>query len=129
MKIETKYNLGDHVYPIVRSGYNGFKICETCNGNGSVTINKTEKTISCPDCYGRGGAEQWIEERWMVDYNSFGMIGKFSVEMYQKKYKREDRIWYMLDSTGVGSGANWEEKNVFKSIEEANDECDRRNNE
>lgn len=31
MEIKTKFNLNDVVYPITRSGYNGFKTCDVCN--------------------------------------------------------------------------------------------------
>lgn len=127
MEIKTKFNLNDTVYPIVRHGYNGVKKCETCSGLGTVKINNTEKEITCPDCYGRGGHEEWIPERWVLS-SDVGKIGKIDIELYAKKYTSyKDEYRYMLSSTGVGSGTCWKEEDLFLSSEEAIKECELRN--
>ena len=127
MEITTKFNLGDYVYPIIRSGYNGFKKCETCGGNGYVTIKENGKEIDCPECYGEGGHEEWISERWMVSSESLGMVGKVSAELYYDDDNGQSRYTYMLSSTGIRSGTVWYEKDLFLTKEEAQTECDLRN--
>ena len=127
MEIKTKFNLDDTVYPIVRHGYDGVKMCETCNGTGIVKINNKDKEITCPDCYGRGGHKQWVLERWVLS-DDIGKIGKVEVALYSKKYPdHKDEHRYMLSSTGVGSGTLWYESDLFISSDEAIKECELRN--
>lgn len=127
MEIKTKFNLNETVFPIVRHGYNGVKQCETCSGLGTVKINNTEKKITCPECYGRGGHKEWIAERWVLS-TDVGIIGKIDVELYAKRYtSHKDEYRYMLSSTGVGSGTCWKEEDLFSSSDEALKECELRN--
>ena len=54
-------------------------------------------------------------------------IGKVDIEEYAEQYKEQYRskVTYMLDDTGVGSGAIWKEDRLFATEEEAQDFCDR----
>ncbi len=128
MKITTKYDLKDFVYPIKQGGYDEFINCETCEGKGIINVNNTKKTILCPVCWGHRGHKKWKADKWYVCKESYGQIGKVVVEIYDKKYhdgKKEYK--YMLDSTGVGSGTLWYEDRLFASVEDAQAECNRKN--
>jgi len=127
MNIVTKYNFGDVVRPIstrreeVRVPTN----CPVCKDTGEVLIQ--DKHYTCPECNGRtyhikdGDIEYYVTGRE-------GIVGKIDIDLYDKtRYGGKSEIRYMLDSTGVGSGTCWEEKNLFASREEAQIECDIRN--
>ena len=129
MNVKTKHNIGDLVYPIRKNGYNKRIGCKTCTGSGRVRINDTKRTMSCPDCYGRGGNMEWQTEEWRVVHKSVSKVGKISFEIYRKEEEREDQKYYMLEATGIGSGSNWSEENLFKSSDKAKLECDKRNKE
>ena len=125
MNIQTKFSLNDFVYVITQGGYNAFIPCETCNGEGKVELVNSGKKISCPDCYGRKGNRQWVQTKWVAE--TYGKIGKIDVQFYADDYERENKIRYMLDSTGVGSGTCWKEEHLFLSFEDAQNECERLN--
>lgn len=129
MKIKTKYNLGDVVCPITKSGYSKFIKCETCNGIGSVTIKESDKNLQCPTCYGRRGEDKYVYDKWQPCIDSMSDIGKISTEEYAPRYSRENRTLCMISNTGVGSGTCWNENDLFGTIEEAQTECDKRNEE
>lgn len=128
MNIITKYNFGDKVYPI-DTRREKIKIstnCPVCNDSGKVIIN--DESYTCPKCRGNTYHIKEGDIEYYVYYKS-GRIGKVDIDLYDsKKYKEKPEIKYMLDSTGVGSGRCWHENDLFLSNEEAQTECDRRNN-
>jgi hypothetical protein len=129
MKIETKFNLGQLVYPIAQRPGEKFVKCETCLGIGEIIINATGKERICPDCYGRRGSTEYQALEWNVCNEYASHIGKVNIELYDDEYKDKNRYAYMISATGIGSGTIWYEENLFASREEAQAECDLRNNE
>jgi len=125
MDIKTKYDLGQFVYTIRKCGSEKFVTCGLCGGTGNVVINGKERT--CPDCYGIGGNNEWVPEKWRVLERSH--IGKVEVALYTDATKGKNRTVYMINSTGIGSGTLWDEDHVFLSDQEAQDECVKRNEE
>lgn len=129
MNFKTKYNHGDTVYPISiqREEIKVPTNCEVCGDTGEVEIKG--KNYTCPKC--KGNTYHFIEGEviWYVNTYDEGIIGNIKIEDYDKKYKRENdnKISYMLDSTGIGSGHVWNEKDLFLSQEEAQKECNKRN--
>jgi hypothetical protein len=121
MNIKTKYNLGQFVVTIMHCGSEKYVECKLCNATGRVLINSEYRT--CPDCYGRCGNKEWVSEEWRIV--QYSHIGKISIEKYGDKTK--NRTYYMINSTGIGSGTCWYEKDVFLSNEEAQKECNKRN--
>ena len=130
MKITTKFNLGDAVYPIQRGGCSIFIPCKTCNGTGRITITESGENLLCPKCYGRKGSQEWQQLKWGIPFSA-GTIGKIDLELYAEEYHEDhdDKTQYMLSITGVGSGTLWYENQLFLSHEEAQKECDKRNEE
>jgi len=129
MIIETKYNLGDFVYVILRKQKSTTVDCSACSGTGRITLNNG-KDRSCPECYGRRTETTWEPEAWALSYESSGNIGRIGVERYAVEYQdMEDVTQYMLNSTGVGSGTLWKEERLFLTVELAQAECDRLNEE
>jgi hypothetical protein len=127
MEIKTKFNLNDTVYPIQLNIGKVKKTCTLCNGNRTVKINNTERVITCPDCNGTGYNTHFEALKWGLS-NHVGKIGKVSVELYSNTYPHKNEYRYMLDSTGVGSGTNWLETELFLTEQEAIEECEKRNN-
>jgi len=127
MEIKTKFNLNDTVYPIQLNVGEIKKTCGTCKGNRTVKINNTERDITCTDCNGTGYNTHFEALKWGLS-NHVGKIGKVSVELYSNTYPNKNEYRYMLDSTGVGSGTNWLESELFLTEQEAIEECEKRNN-
>jgi hypothetical protein len=126
MIIETKYNLGDCVYPIWITGDYKWIPCKSCDSTGQIKLADGEE-VPCPKCYGRKGEKVWQSDKWNVITQGFGTIGKIEPCVYLSEYYGKNRITYMLDSTGVGSGTVYYEENLFLTKEEAQIECDRKN--
>lgn len=130
MEIKTKFSIGDFVYVIKKFGENKYMGCKACNGKGG--IYNEGNYFKCNTCYGSGGKYVWVAESWKVAYKKT-KVGKICVEIYNKKYykdnpERKDReICYMVEATGVGSGTIWPENQIFKTLQEAEKECEIRN--
>lgn len=128
MKIVTKYNFGDRVFIISKGSYSKFINCETCLGEGKITITPSNKIITCVTCHGMKGFKKYYYEKWGLYNPSSGVVGKIDIDYYphdQTEYK--SKLRYMLDSTGIGSGTLFDEENLFPSLEEAQNICDIRN--
>jgi len=124
MKFESKFNHGDFVYTICyKDKYkeipNG---CKTCNGSGKVEISGD--IFKCPRCKGYIEREKDSIE-WYV--SNSGKIGKIEITSYLNgnSYNKSG-VNYMIDSTGIGSGTVYNEKNIFTSRKEAEKECIKR---
>ena len=112
MKIETKFNLGQHVWVVSTRHMRQKRVeCPTCKGLGTVTILETGSPIDCPKCYMCG---RIFKDCKCLEFSKYqGSIGKIQVEHYVGKVE----IRYMIDSTGVGSGHVWREDQVFLTEE------------
>jgi ssDNA-binding Zn-finger/Zn-ribbon topoisomerase 1 len=139
MIIESKFNFGDKVYPIQLMTEQIWIPCNACSGLGLITLKNNEE-YHCPVCGGNKGKSEWQNKKWMLidnfpeevkkRYQKRGewlyiplTIGKIDTECYPKEIK----ISYMCKETGIGSGTNWYETELFISREEAQAECDKRN--
>jgi len=125
MTIETKYNLGDKVFTISNPQVSEYIDCNLCKGSCYVPIGNTERTVPCPDCHGQGRTLKRYKETWKADA-SIKTVGNVRASLYKYK-KSEDRIEYMLEETGVGSGSVWPEDRLFSTLECAREECEKRN--
>lgn len=124
MEIKTKYDLGQLVYVITYVQDKEWVVCTTCEGK-KVSINGA--TFTCPKCHNTGGDFRYTGKKFIV-YNS-STIGKIDIDRFEKKKNGDDRTTYMLYATGVGSGTMWNECDLWPTEEEAQAECDRRNEE
>jgi hypothetical protein len=140
MILESKYNIGDKVYPIHKAREPIWIPCKSCGETGIITYNDGEKA-ECPRCWGEKGKVEWRLTKWMLIDNYPKEVRKKAIEcgdhvwlppfkieqirIEQEKNNKEVR--YMCKETGVGSGTVWSEKELFLSREEAQLECDKRN--
>ncbi|HSG72878.1 MAG TPA: hypothetical protein VLA12_20865 [Planctomycetaceae bacterium] len=126
MKFESKYDIGQEVWPIRDEVCRRNIVCGVCEQTGEIEVSG-EKFI-CPKCSGKCLHSQYAGRKWWVDYSGF--VGRISIEFYIEGYRDDDEhnnFRYMLSSTGIGSGQVWKENELFPSKEEAKEECDRRN--
>lgn len=139
MEIQTKYSNDDIVWLIVQQKGKQFISCSFCLGTGNIKGNDgTERT--CPDCYGHKGKTEWLDIKWQVKGPL--TIGRTGVEITgESKGFDPDSIFdnygpqkygykeeYMCQETGIGSGKLYEVECLFPSREEAQNECNKRNN-
>jgi hypothetical protein len=132
MNIKTKFSLGDRVFIIQKQGKKEWIPCAACKGKGGVVVEYTQFT--CTSCWGKNGRYGWSFEEWAVVYRNTE-VGKVSIEKYSEEYYqqnpayRDKEIKYMVTATGIGSGSIWYEQDIFKTLKEAEEECNKRNEE
>lgn len=115
MEIRTKFNVKDKLYVI---GINKQEEeCKICNGIGRVLIK--HKSFSCPDCNGKG--RQYTGKHWEI-YMSETYPRKIYIEIEEGE---KPKISYVFRWSDIPSYID--EKDCFKTKEEAQKECDRRN--
>ena len=124
MKIETKYDIGETVYPIRLRGDSQFINCKLCEGYGKVEIKNSDKKARCPDCYGRCGKATWKKDKCFLEAGYASRIGKIQTETFSKRIKGLGKIRYMIEGE---IGIAWEETDLFPTKESARAECDKRN--
>ena len=139
MKLTTKFDHNDVVYSIYHNRPQHFVLCSFCGGEGRI-VGADGSETNCPMCYGHKGEQVYDEHpKWMVRPEGL-TVGHVRVEITFKhkassmfsnygsqKYEYEER--YMMYETGIGSGTLHNADNLFASVEEAQAECDRRNDE
>lgn len=136
MRINTKFNFKDKVFKIWFSNIKEWVPCGFCGGLG-IIYGKDNVKKSCPECYDRKGSYTIKGKEWSVDCTL--TIGEVRVEKrckYADKYSdfsnygSQDKSYkeqYMCYETGIGSGTMWPVDVLFKTSDEAQAECDKRN--
>jgi hypothetical protein len=122
MILETKFALDQKVSAISNTNYSDVILeCAICDRTGRVTL-KGENLV-CPKCHG-----QSVLPRWFIEI-ARGVVVQFDVRRTVVRLAGSDRYQnansYMLDV--IGSGRIWPEDHLFASVQEAEDECAKRN--
>lgn len=135
MEYISPFNLKDKVYNIHQASRPVWTPCKMCLGKGTIELNG--ETEDCPKCYSRGGDEVWEPTEWriMIECRDgwprtiVGSPVRLTIGLIRLEHMkgRSPEWWCMCAETGVGSGSNYKMDNLFKTIEEAQAECDRRN--
>jgi hypothetical protein len=130
MKLECKYELGQLLYAITSTTYYVWEPCVICDGEGYI-YNPKEVKFLCPKCCGNKGSNKYGDRRYVQSHS--GYVGKIAVELLDRPYVedtsyRSTMVTYMLDTSGVISGTLWGEDNLFATSDDAQKECDKRNN-
>ena len=119
MKIESKYSIGDTVY-LAEAAYETVWIpCPDCLGIRAWWVwmpSGEEIAITCPTCkYG-------YESRGTVEeHQCFGRVRQLTIDSVRiETYAKPERmVCYMCEETGVGSGTNWHEPQLYATCNEA----------
>lgn len=125
MEIKTKLSIGD---PIVVISLLTNEIKETCIVcKGEKEINLEGYYYTCPKCHGDGFKRNYEPKCWRIWESSFAQtpskVKKISIEIITKN---KIDVCYFPWGT---SGNFFHEQDCFKTIKEAQAECDRRNAE
>jgi len=135
MNIETSFSIGDTIYVIQLDALLKEVICPACEGEGKHTL-KDGTVMRCPNC---NNGYKNVREKSQYHVAGPLIIGKVSVEItesrgveghfgdnFKPQLKREES--YMCEETGIGSGACYSlRRGIFPTREEAQAECDKRN--
>ena len=128
MEIKTKFNLGDKVVGILHYMKEIFIPCSTCDGIRMIIIK--DKKFECPDCYGEGGRTEYKTKAWNIA-NDEGILSGYDnvvkIDIDVTREKTEIRYLLGRKYSKSYSGTLWDEDDLFKTTEEAEAECERRN--
>lgn len=119
MKITTKYDVGDRVYPITQEIEIIYHKCADCHATGEITT-KEDKVLRCPTCFGR----KLIEKRNPV-WKRMSSSSREILEIRIICHKDREVISYFLGEETFEE--TFEEEELFLSLEEAELACQRRN--
>jgi len=130
MEIRTKFEIGDKVVGISHGIKEILIPCSTCDRTGRIVVK--DKNFECPDCYGKGGHSEYQSKAWYVVtddgiLSGYDNVIKIDIDVVRK----ETKISYLLGRkySNLYSGTLWDENDLFKTIEEAELECEKRNEE
>lgn len=132
MQVDFKFNFGQRVQGIVQGNEEYEEKCPVCEGNGHFFYKDNKIECSESGCWGEGYIKKSKPTAWYIPKDDFPqwsnfVVQKIACEFYNpnnKKYSsKRSWIYYMSDS----SGTMWNEKDLFGSIKEAQEECDKRN--
>ena len=128
MNITTKFNLGQKVWFSFRVEL--AKIYADCICDRTHYIEHKGLKLLCPQCSGRDVVKEYV---FGLCPSAPSVIGMINVEIYDKPFLDTDSgylrnyVGYMLKSTCVGIGTVHREDNIFGSLEEAVDFCEKEN--
>lgn len=127
MKLESKYNIGDTVYPIQRANVKTWKPCSFCGAEGRIK-GQNNNYRSCPECYNHKGKYIYEPEAsWHLRKDncySYLTIGRIEVQYHNDA---ERKTTYMCNETGIHCGTLWDETLLWPTDEDARAECRRLN--
>lgn len=136
MIIDTKYSPHDTVWGLDRQVSPKTQICPFCAGKGKIQGANGETWV-CPRCIGAGTLTTYPPAKWEPKKLTIGQVavtvtdsdGKEGETLFdnykpQKTYAEQ----YMCVETGIGAGRLWEVELLFTCEEDAQRECEKRNN-
>ena len=140
MKLESKYDFNDTVWSIRFGSKQIFTPCDFCSGSGRIE-GANKESRACPACYGHKGKSKTVGTEWFILTEGPLTVGQIRVVsncafagyrdmMGVSNYgpqQAKAKVEYMCFETGIGSGSIHYEDLLWPSKEEAQAECDRRN--
>jgi hypothetical protein len=130
MILETKFDVGQMVWPVRTSDCQILVLCSVCDNTGKVVISG--EGFRCPKCLGRGRHLQSGGTRWWVDTGASSRVGRVEASAHADDYpvpRHEDgQPRYMLEGRGTGTPCTlWSEDKLFATQEAAQARCDEQN--
>lgn len=90
MKVETRWDVGNEVWAVLRDYQEFDETCLSCNGEGGALIPGTKIRVECQDCEGKGQTTDRREVYWArrVTIGSVEVRAGFGVmEAYRVSYQ------------------------------------------
>jgi hypothetical protein len=133
-----KFSMGQIVYTVKQSTGLMSIECKLCEGKQFLQVK--DRSIKCPDCFGRGTSEVKIPIEYVADKNpltigqmrvcitdSKGLAGESLFDNYKpQKSLREE---YMCIESGIGSGAIYWSEKLSATLAEAEAMAEKMNSE
>ena len=133
-----KFSMGQIVYTIKQSSGLMSIECKLCEGKQFLRVK--DRSIKCPDCFGRGTSEVKIPIKYVADptpltigqmrvciTESKGLPGESLFENYKpQKGIREE---YMCIESGIGCGMLYWSEKLSATLEEAEALAEKMNSE
>lgn len=126
ISVNTKFAIGDDVFPINGRKEFNFSTCDICKGEGEIFLEG--KSFTCPGCRGSKNKKEQVHCVWSVIENTIGgsampsKIKKIMVDVSEDCVE----IIYKLWGDPI---RHFPEKDCFVTKEGALEECRRRNEE
>ena len=131
MELKTKFNLSEKVVGISHYMKEIFIRCSTCDGIGRIIIK--DKNFKCSDCYGEGVQKEYKTKEWNIANDNEEILSGYDniIKIDIDITREETKIRYILGRkySKSYSGTLWDENDLSKTTEEAEAECERRNEE
>jgi len=139
---KEKFKMNDEVWFIYSTVNLRSNICcPCCDGRGTVRSGITKCRTMCPVCSGKANVTSY-EKKWQVaDSHRTAKISSISKKIFEDETGEEMSILYDTsyfetyrygfsdESDWVGIGKGLKEDEIFRTLEEAQLECNKRNNE
>lgn len=115
MKLTSKYNLGDQVWYVGHPARVTRQVpCVLCNATGKLTLTNSDKTPTCPDCYGsREITEVSVAPECPVEMRTIGLV------RVERRLGDPPKVEYMAHETGIGTGFILPEDQLYATEDEA----------
>jgi len=120
MILTSKYNIGDVIYEIASRSHRMDVECPECNGKSA---NTSESWAKCQKCNNAGTVVKYSPRVW-TPTQCVLTVGMIKCEVGYK-----DKVEYMCNETGIGSGRLYNEEEIYSSMNDAIAECYKRNKE
>ena len=133
MNFETKFEVRDKVYQIECIEDRRLEVCIICNGSGKMKLGEKYQTF-CPNCHGRGTflvlhGKEWVPSRESRTISGIVLKHKMNTLDDPKKvtlFASSEMYLFYKDQSDSRQDRQ-SVVNLFKTLKEAKDECERRN--
>ncbi len=126
--LTAKFDIGQEVFVVnTTSAYRNVK-CDACRETGQIELGG--EPFTCPKCEGKSKHRQYAGHKTYVAH--CGRVGKIEATAYGDRYvdsEDDNGVRYMIDTTGVGSGSVWNERDLFATREVAEAYCIEKNSD
>jgi hypothetical protein len=128
MILETKFNLEDKVYTVIKKISQEKQICIVCEGIGYLDL-KDKTQFVCPKCNGVGKIWKANKGVYIVKgpFTIWKISKSISIIAYEPEKEHKTIENYMLMETGIESGRVYNTKEIFSNFKEAQGQCNLRN--
>lgn len=131
MELNNKFNIDQKLFMIYFFSKAEKAVCDVCNGDGIIEIKG--KRFTCPEC--NGNPDYMVEKtrKWHV-INTSPHNHLISIEY--NRVKKIDaiiteggiRLMYYFGKSAEYAFIGFTEKDLFLTLQEAQEKCDKRNN-